>query len=98
MFWLGDSRDVGWRFLRYIPLEIRAGIRDNIPLCCVFVYISCILVCLTTNSLYRLRDGTIFEFVYRIEADFKKTGYWRCPLCKWRGKVNKIRWDTKGYS
>lgn len=93
MFWLGDSRRVGWKFLRYLPLEFWAGIRDNIPICCVVTYIICILASLLTK-----KDGAVFEFVYRVEKDFRITGYWRCPLCKWRHKVNKIRWDTKGYS
>ncbi len=93
MFWLGDSKCYRWQSFKNLPLEFWAGVRDNIPLCCVIIYILCILASLLTK-----KDGVIFEFVYRIEKDFKETGYWRCPLCKWRRKVNKIRWDTKGYS
>ena len=93
MFWLGDSRDIGWSFLRKLHLEVYAGFRDKIPPCCVFVYILCIILSLLTK-----RDAKVFEFVYRRYEDFLETGYWRCPLCKWRNKVNSIRWGTRGYS
>jgi len=93
MFWLGDAREIGWKFVKYLPLEIKAGLRDNIPICCIFTYVLCILLSLLTK-----RDKKVFEFIYKDYRDFLETGYWRCPLCKWRHKVNKIRWDTRGYS
>lgn len=96
MFWLGDSKQQdwqGWRPFKRIPLEIRAGIRDRIPKCCIATYVACILASLITK-----RDAKIFEFVFRRYEDFLETDYWRCPLCKFRGTIVKIRWDTKGYT
>jgi len=93
MFWLGDSREVGWKFLSNLHLEFWAGIRDNIPVCCVITYVLCILASLITK-----KDGVIFEFVYRDYDDWLNISYWRCPLCKSRKKVRKIKWGDKGYS
>ena len=90
MFWLGDSA-MGWKYnLRKLPAEFRQGISDGIPLCCVIVYVVCILVSLVTR-----KDSRIFEFVYREYEDFLRTDYWRCPLCKKRKRVIKVRWTSE---
>ena len=88
MFWLGDSQE-GWlRNLRKFPYELYDGLKDNIPLCCVLTYGFAILLSLLTR-----KDSKVFEFIYRDESDFGRTDYWRCPLCKARKKVVKVRWD-----
>lgn len=90
MFWVGDSY-WGWKYnLKKLPNELIGGLRDNIPLCCVFTYLACILISLITK-----KDRVIFEFVYRDYNDFTKTDYWRCPLCKVRGKISKIKWKLE---
>jgi len=87
MFWIGDS-SWGWEYnLKKLPNEFMNGLKDNIPFCCVIVYLICVLLSLITK-----KDKKIFEFVYRDYNDFLKTDYWRCPLCKMRGKINKVKW------
>lgn len=87
MFWIGDS-SWGWRYnLKKLPNELVSGLKDNVPICCIVMYLSCILFSLITK-----KDKVIFESIYRDYNDFLKTDYWRCSICKARKKINKIRW------
>jgi len=95
MFWVGDSQ-WGWRKnLKKLPNEFLNGIRDGIPLCCVFIYLVCILLSVLTK-----KDGIIFEFIYWNEKDWLKWSYWRCPFCKLLNRIVEIKFyeeDTVTY-
>lgn len=90
MFWLGDSREGLFENLKKLPSELRQGIQDNIPPCCVATYVIAILLSLVTK-----KDARVFELIYRDYNDFLRTDYWRCPFCKIRNKVNKVRWTSE---
>lgn len=60
------------------------GIKSNIPPCCVFYY--CFWI-----YLFKRYPKWFSSWAGKIEI-----GYFRCPLCRIRGKINEVVYDGRG--
>lgn len=97
MYWPGDSRVpvVRRRFLSLGGLasvwreEVLCGYRFGIPLCCIAWYMLTVYLCLLTRN-----DMAVLPFMFGKDGweRFEELDYYRCPICRNKGKVAVVAW------
>lgn len=97
MYWPGDSKN---KYIRKRWLSMK-GIRDiwkeeilcayysNISVCCIVWYLFTVYSCLYTRM-----DIVILPLMFGADGweEFCKLDYYRCPVCRLRGKKIKVLW------
>jgi len=83
--WRTYKRHFGWKS---IVGELIAGVKSNIPLCCVVYYLVVFRLHLVFKSV------KLLDFFYPdSDTFFNKEGYHRCILCSYRNSVAKVAWN-----